>query len=61
MFVQPAGVAGAQTDRRVVAGDVIRVTGSKDTVEAGNGYGDWNLTWSEWLAHGAGRPGGAAR
>ncbi|MGW1595164.1 Ig-like domain-containing protein [Streptomyces sp. NPDC002343] len=62
------GCVGLATDgtaerfyRRVVAGDVIRVTGSKETVEAGNGYGDWNLTWSEWLAHGAGRPGGAAR
>ncbi|MFF8998154.1 L,D-transpeptidase [Streptomyces achromogenes] len=59
------GCVGLATDgtaerfyRRVIPGDVIRVTGSKDTVEAGNGYGDWNLTWSEWLAHGATRHGG---
>ncbi|MEU6667055.1 L,D-transpeptidase [Streptomyces sp. NPDC046727] len=54
------GCVGLATDgtaerfyQRVIPGDVIRVTGSKDTVEAGNGYGDWNLTWSQWLAHSA--------
>ncbi|MFF7097099.1 L,D-transpeptidase [Streptomyces rubradiris] len=62
------GCVGLATDgtaerfyRRVIPGDVIRVTGSKDTVEAGNGYGDWNLTWSEWLAHSASRHGGDGR
>ncbi|MET9447352.1 L,D-transpeptidase [Streptomyces cinerochromogenes] len=54
------GCVGLATDgtaerfyRRVIPGDVIRVTGSLETVEAGNGYGDWNLTWSQWLAHSA--------
>ncbi|CAL9511381.1 L,D-transpeptidase [Streptomyces sp. enrichment culture] len=62
------GCVGLATDgtaerfyRRVIPGDVIRVTGSKDTVEPGNGYGDWNLTWSEWLAHSATRHGGDGR
>ncbi|MGW7525973.1 L,D-transpeptidase [Streptomyces sp. NPDC054783] len=37
---------------QVRVGDVVTVTGAnKDTVAAGNGYGDWNLTWKEWLAH----------
>ncbi|MFF9085873.1 L,D-transpeptidase [Streptomyces sp. NPDC014991] len=54
------GCVGLATDgtaerfyRRIIPGDVIRVTGSTQTVAAGNGYGDWNLTWSQWLAHGA--------
>ncbi|MER7916510.1 MULTISPECIES: L,D-transpeptidase [unclassified Streptomyces] len=39
---------------QVMVGDVIKVTGSdKDTVAAGNGYGDWNLTWQQWLDHSA--------
>ncbi|MEU6221960.1 L,D-transpeptidase [Streptomyces sp. NPDC047022] len=39
---------------QVMVGDVIRVTGSdKDRVAAGNGYGDWNLTWKQWLEHSA--------
>ncbi|GGV09543.1 hypothetical protein GCM10010260_54900 [Streptomyces filipinensis] len=39
---------------QVRVGDVVTVTGSnKDTVAAGNGYGDWNLTWKQWLAHSA--------
>ncbi|MEU3824099.1 L,D-transpeptidase [Streptomyces sp. NPDC029080] len=61
------GCVGLATDgtaerfyRRVIPGDVIRVTGSKDTVEAGNGYGDWNLTWSAWLSHSASRKGATA-
>ncbi|MGW3202953.1 L,D-transpeptidase [Streptomyces sp. NPDC001135] len=37
---------------QVRVGDVITVTGSdKATVAAGNGYGDWNLTWKQWLEH----------
>ncbi|WP_424210898.1 L,D-transpeptidase [Streptomyces sp. BI20] len=33
-------------------GDVIEVTGTtgKPMDPFGNGYGDWNLTWTEWLA-----------
>ncbi|OIK27976.1 L,D-transpeptidase [Streptomyces malaysiense] len=39
---------------QVMVGDVIKVTGAnKDTVATGNGYGDWNLTWDQWLAHSA--------
>ncbi|MGW2420682.1 L,D-transpeptidase [Streptomyces sp. NPDC001709] len=39
---------------QVRVGDVVTVTGAdKDTVAAGNGYGDWNLTWKQWLAHSA--------
>lgn len=34
----------------VIPGDIVTVVGSKDTVAAGNGYGDWNMTWSQWLA-----------
>nr|WP_107482595.1 L,D-transpeptidase [Streptomyces sp. M41(2017)] len=32
----------------VVPGDVIKVVGSRDTVTAGHGYGDWNLNWDQW-------------
>ncbi|MCX5203359.1 L,D-transpeptidase [Streptomyces sp. NBC_00237] len=33
-------------------GDVIEVTGTtgKPMDHFGNGYGDWNLTWADWLA-----------
>ncbi|MEU2558965.1 L,D-transpeptidase [Streptomyces longispororuber] len=48
------GLATDGTARRfyeeVVPGDVIRVTGSKETVAPGNGYGDWNVPWDEWKA-----------
>ncbi|OYP16661.1 hypothetical protein CFC35_20900 [Streptomyces sp. FBKL.4005] len=61
------GCVGLATDgtaerfyRRIIPGDVIRVTGSKDTMEAGNGYGDWNLTWDEWLAGSATRGKGSS-
>ncbi|ARP74195.1 hypothetical protein LK07_16205 [Streptomyces pluripotens] len=54
------GCVGLATDgtaerfyRRVIPGDVIRVEGSRQTVAEGNGYGDWNLTWSQWLANSA--------
>lgn len=50
------GLASNGTAQRfydqVRVGDVVTVTGAnKDTVAAGNGYGDWNLTWKQWLAH----------
>ncbi|MFF1447766.1 L,D-transpeptidase [Streptomyces sp. NPDC058274] len=32
----------------VIPGDVVKVTGSTETVAAGNGYGDWNLSWDQW-------------
>ncbi|MFE1961408.1 L,D-transpeptidase [Streptomyces sp. NPDC059479] len=48
------GLATDGTARRfyeeVIPGDVVRVTGSTETVAAGNGYGDWNLGWDEWRA-----------
>ncbi|MFD9908668.1 L,D-transpeptidase [Streptomyces sp. NPDC059063] len=48
------GLATDGTARRffdeVIPGDVVRVTGSKETVAAGNGYGDWNVPWDEWRA-----------
>ncbi len=31
-------------------GDIVTVTGSPKTLEPGNGYTDWNLTWDEWVA-----------
>ncbi|MCX4818507.1 L,D-transpeptidase [Streptomyces sp. NBC_01142] len=51
------GLASDGTARRfyaqVIPGDVIRVTNSKDQVASGNGYGDWNLSWSEWRSRSA--------
>ncbi|WP_406282522.1 Ig-like domain-containing protein [Embleya sp. NBC_00896] len=36
---------------RVIAGDVVEVTGSdEDVVAADNGFGDWNLAWDKWTA-----------
>ena len=31
-------------------GDVVKVVGSPRTLEPGNGYTDWNVSWSDWLA-----------
>ncbi|MFD9117797.1 L,D-transpeptidase [Streptomyces bottropensis] len=46
------GLADDGTARRfydqVIPGDVVKVTGSKETVAVGNGYGDWNLSWDRW-------------
>ncbi|MFG3281278.1 L,D-transpeptidase [Streptomyces sp. NPDC048111] len=55
------GCVGLATDgtarkfyEQVRAGDVVTVTGGKkDIVATGNGYGDWNLTWEQWLQHSA--------
>ncbi|MGW3626608.1 L,D-transpeptidase [Streptomyces sp. NPDC000880] len=51
------GLASDATARRfyeqVIPGDVIRVTNSTDQVASGNGYGDWNLSWSEWRSRSA--------
>jgi hypothetical protein len=34
---------------RTLRGDIVDVTGSDVRMERyGNGYGDWNYTWSEW-------------
>ncbi|MCF2528144.1 L,D-transpeptidase [Yinghuangia soli] len=36
---------------RVIVGDVIKVMNSASaTVEAGNGYGGWNVAWDKWQA-----------
>ncbi len=34
----------------VKPGDTVRVLHEPRTVAADNGFGDWNLTWSQWLA-----------
>jgi lipoprotein-anchoring transpeptidase ErfK/SrfK len=33
---------------QVIPGDPVTVVNSKDTVAADNGFGDWNLSWSDW-------------
>lgn len=48
------GLATDGTARRfyedVIPGDIVRVVGSKDTVDPGNGYGGWNVDWKRWRA-----------
>ncbi|MFE3599946.1 L,D-transpeptidase [Streptomyces sp. NPDC059142] len=51
------GCVGLPTDgtarrffEEVIPGDVVQVTGAPETVDPGNGYGDWNVPWSAWLA-----------
>ncbi|WP_200307379.1 L,D-transpeptidase [Streptomyces adelaidensis] len=48
------GLADDGTAKRfydqVIAGDVVKVVGSEETVAVGNGYGDWNLGWKRWVA-----------
>jgi lipoprotein-anchoring transpeptidase ErfK/SrfK len=31
-------------------GDIVKVVGSSRPLEPGNGYTDWNVSWSDWLA-----------
>jgi lipoprotein-anchoring transpeptidase ErfK/SrfK len=31
-------------------GDIVEVTGTPRRLQQGNGYADWNLSWSEWMA-----------
>ena len=31
-------------------GDIVRVIGTPRRLQQGNGYADWNLSWSEWIA-----------
>jgi lipoprotein-anchoring transpeptidase ErfK/SrfK len=33
---------------QVIPGDPVTVVNSKDTVAADNGFGDWNLDWTDW-------------
>jgi lipoprotein-anchoring transpeptidase ErfK/SrfK len=35
--------------RHAQPGDVVQVTGTRRRLEPGNGWGFWQLTWSEWL------------
>lgn len=30
-------------------GDIVKVVGSPRTLEPGNGYTDWNVSWNKWL------------
>ncbi|MYV99516.1 L,D-transpeptidase family protein [Streptomyces sp. SID3343] len=40
---------------RVIAGDVIEVTGSdEEMVAPDNGYADWTMPWEKWIAGSAG-------
>src|SRR4051794_7051726 len=31
-------------------GDIVQVSGTPRRLQQGNGYADWNLSWSEWIA-----------
>jgi lipoprotein-anchoring transpeptidase ErfK/SrfK len=31
-------------------GDIVKVVGSSRPLEPGNGYTDWNVSWTDWLA-----------
>jgi lipoprotein-anchoring transpeptidase ErfK/SrfK len=33
-----------------IIGDVVETTGTDRPMTMGNGYADWNLSWSKWLA-----------
>jgi lipoprotein-anchoring transpeptidase ErfK/SrfK len=35
---------------RSIVGDVVKTTGTDKRMELDNGFGDWNLSWSAWLA-----------
>jgi lipoprotein-anchoring transpeptidase ErfK/SrfK len=35
---------------QVIPGDPVTVVNSKDTVKPDNGFGDWNLSWTDWTA-----------
>ena len=35
---------------RSTVGDIVKVVGSPRTLEPGNGYTDWNVSWEDWLA-----------
>ena len=37
-------------------GDIVKVVGSSRPLEPGNGYTDWNVSWSDWLAGSATAP-----
>jgi lipoprotein-anchoring transpeptidase ErfK/SrfK len=33
-----------------IRGDIVETVGTDKKMELRNGYGDWNLSWSQWLA-----------
>ncbi len=35
---------------RAILGDIVKTIGTDKPMELNNGFGDWNLSWSEWLA-----------
>ena len=35
---------------RTIIGDVVETTGTNRPMTMGNGYADWNLSWTKWLA-----------
>ncbi|MFH8982235.1 L,D-transpeptidase [Streptomyces varsoviensis] len=43
---------------QVIPGDVFDVKNAPKTVQEGNGYGDWNVSWDQWLAGSAIKGGG---
>lgn len=34
-------------------GDIVKFTGSTRSMEPGNGYTDWNMSWADWLKRSA--------
>lgn len=34
---------------RSIVGDIITTTGTRKPMELNNGFGDWNLSWSDWV------------
>jgi lipoprotein-anchoring transpeptidase ErfK/SrfK len=34
---------------RSIVGDIITTTGTTKPMELNNGFGDWNLSWSDWV------------
>jgi lipoprotein-anchoring transpeptidase ErfK/SrfK len=45
------GLSTANADwlyRMTQIGDVVEYVGTDRTIEPGNGYSDWNLSWAEW-------------
>jgi lipoprotein-anchoring transpeptidase ErfK/SrfK len=51
--ISPANAAWFfQLSRR---GDIVQVSGTPRRLQQGNGYADWNLSWSDWTSGDAGR------
>jgi len=39
--------------QNTLPGDVVKITNSPRQAAPGNGYGDWQLGWDQWLTHSA--------